>query len=166
MYLKRMLIGLTVVFSGLTITACSTEKRTAPQLEDWGETSANGYSAGGETMSLVLEKRPDLFTAYLHCSSRWDGKYEKVVKQQLPIYFAVGEDDEYYGSQPTIEAYQELYELYQEQGLSQDEIASLLVLDIKPEKYFQERGISDQHAGGLEFAYDEAIMSWLFQSNL
>ncbi|MDO4293334.1 MAG: prolyl oligopeptidase family serine peptidase [Eubacteriales bacterium] len=160
----------------------------APQLEDWGETSANqtielieyfmknynidpekvyanGYSAGGETMSLVLEKRPDLFTAYLHCSSRWDGKYEKVVKQQLPIYFVVGEEDEYYGSQPTIEAYQELYELYQEQGLSQDEIASLLVLDIKPEKYFQERGISDQHAGGLEFAYDEAIMSWLFQSN-
>ncbi|MDO4293335.1 MAG: hypothetical protein Q4C65_08950 [Eubacteriales bacterium] len=31
MYLKRMLIGLTVVFSGLTITACATEKRTAPQ---------------------------------------------------------------------------------------------------------------------------------------
>ena len=34
---------------------------------------ANGYSGGGETMSRVLGKRPELFTAYLHCSSQWDG---------------------------------------------------------------------------------------------
>ena len=61
----------------------------APQLNDWGETSANqtialleyfleeyhidpsqvygsGYSGGGETMSIVMGKRPELFTAYLH----------------------------------------------------------------------------------------------------
>ena len=60
----------------------------APQLDDWGETSAeqtialveyfmdhypvdstsvyiNGYSGGGETLSLVLEKRPELFTRAL-----------------------------------------------------------------------------------------------------
>lgn len=74
----------------------------APQLNDWGETSAeqtivlteylldayhidpnrvyaNGYSGGGETMSLVMGMRPDLFTAYLQCSSQWDGAYEPVV---------------------------------------------------------------------------------------
>ena len=68
----------------------------APQLSDWEETSADqtialveyfidhynidtsrvyasGYSGGGETMSLVMGKRPDLFTAYLQCSSQWDG---------------------------------------------------------------------------------------------
>lgn len=62
----------------------------APQLSDWGETSADqtialveyflkkynidrsrvygeGYSGGGETMSLVMGKRPELFTAYLQC---------------------------------------------------------------------------------------------------
>lgn len=68
----------------------------APQLSDWGETSANqtialveyflenynidrsrvyanGFSGGGETMSIAVGKRPDLFTAYLQVSSKWDG---------------------------------------------------------------------------------------------
>lgn len=90
----------------------------APQLSDWGETSANqtialaeyfleaynidrtkvygnGFSGGGETMSLVMGKRPDLFTAYLQVSSQWDGEYEPVVRQRLPIYFAIGRNDEY-----------------------------------------------------------------------
>lgn len=67
----------------------------APQLNDWGQTSAdqtieltqyflthyiinpstvyiNGYS-GGETLSLVLAKQPELYTAALMCSSQWDG---------------------------------------------------------------------------------------------
>jgi len=48
----------------------------------------NGYSGGGETMSLVLGKRPDLLTAYLHVSSKWDGGYEAVVRQRLQVYFA------------------------------------------------------------------------------
>ncbi len=82
----------------------------APQLSDWGETSANqtialveyfleaynidkskvygnGFSGGGETMSQVMGKRPDLFTAYLQVSSQWDGAYELVVEQRLPVYF-------------------------------------------------------------------------------
>ena len=90
----------------------------APQLNDWGKTSAeqtialteyllahynidpdrvyaNGYSGGGETMSRVLGMRPDLFTAYLHCSSQWDGAYEPVVKARIPVYLVVGEGDEY-----------------------------------------------------------------------
>lgn len=68
----------------------------APQLNDWGQTSAdqtieltqyflthyiinpskvyiNGYSGGGETLSLVLAKQPELYTAALMCSSQWDG---------------------------------------------------------------------------------------------
>ena len=62
----------------------------APQLCDWGETSAkqtvaltryflerynidsekvylNGYSGGGETGSLVMEIAPEIYTAFLHC---------------------------------------------------------------------------------------------------
>ena len=91
----------------------------APQLEDWGETSADqtialaeyflanynidessvyaeGYSGGGETMSQVMGKRPELFTAYLQCSSQWDGAYEN------------------------------LYGLYREAGLSDEEIMGWL----------------------------------------
>lgn len=157
----------------------------APQLNDWGETSAdqtialvkyileqynidsekvyaNGYSGGGETMSLVLGKAPELFTAYLQVSSQWDGTYEPVAEQRIPIYFVIGRDDEYYGSEPTKKAYDTLHRLYEEQGLTDEEINSLLVLDIKDEDYFSERKAPNEHGGGGLVAYDDEIMGWLF----
>ena len=114
-------------------------------------------------MSQVMGLRPDLFTAYLHCSSRWDGDYEPVVESQTPVYLVVGAEDEYYGSEPTQNAYDQLYQLYRQAGLSDEEIAQLLVLDIKDASYFQERGVSNQHGGGNLFAQDQDIMCWLFQ---
>lgn len=157
----------------------------APQLSDWGDTSANqtialveyflenynidaskvygnGFSGGGETMSQVVGKRPDLFTAYLQVSSQWDGEYEPVVEQRLPVYFAIGRNDEYYGSEPTQRAYDTLHGLYEEQGLSNAEIDELLVLDIKEHDYFTDRNMTNEHGGGGLFAFDEEIMGWLF----
>ena len=157
----------------------------APQLSDWGETSADqtialveyflanynidpdrvygeGYSGGGETMSQVMGKRPELFTAYLQCSSQWDGDYEPVIESRTPVYFVIGESDEYYGSQPTQEAYDNLYELYRQEGLSDEEISQLLVLDIKEADYFESQGVTVQHGGGNLFAQDEEIMGWRF----
>ncbi len=43
------------------------------------------------------------------------------------------------------------------------EIDKLLVLDIKDSSYFTVRGISNQHGGGAQFAFDEEIMGWLFE---
>lgn len=157
----------------------------APQLSDWGETSArqtislveyflehynidpdhiyaNGYSGGGETMSRVLGMRPDLFTAYLHCSSQWDGAYEPVVQSRTPVYLVVGAEDEYYGAAPTQEAYDNLRALYEQAGLSDSEIDRLLVLDIKDASYFAQGGAPNQHGGGNLFARDAQIMGWLF----
>lgn len=157
----------------------------APQLNDWGENSANqtialleyfmevynidrskvygnGFSGGGETMSQVMGKRPDLFTAYLQVSSQWDGEYEPVAEQRVPVYFAIGQGDEYYGSGPSQEAYDALHDLYVRQGLSEAEIDKLLVLDIKEHEYFSNQGMSNEHGGGGLFAYDEEIMGWLF----
>lgn len=157
----------------------------APQLSDWGETSAEqtialteylldaynidpdrvyaeGYSGGGETMSRVMGLRPDLFTAYLQCSSQWDGAYEPVVEARVPVYFVIGESDEYYGSEPSREAYNQLHELYTEAGLSEEEIDQFLVLDIKDAAYFTEGGAFNQHGGGFLFAQDPEIMGWLF----
>lgn len=157
----------------------------APQLGDWGETSAdqtialveyflerynidsskvygNGFSGGGETMSIVMGKRPDLFTAYLQVSSKWDGEYEPVTEQHLPVYFAIGRNDEYYGCEPTQEAYNTLHTLYEHQGLTDEEIDKLLVLDIKEHDYFTQRDFSNEHGGGGLFAYDGEIMGWLF----
>lgn len=158
----------------------------APQLSDWGETSADqtialveyflanynidesrvfgeGYSGGGETMSQVMGKRPDLFTAYLQCSSQWDGDYEPVVENRTPVYFVIGEDDEYYGSGPSREAYETLREMYQDEGLTDEEIDEILVLDVKDADYFESRGVTAQHGGGNLFAADDKIMGWLFE---
>ena len=96
---------------------------------------SNGYSGGGETLALILGKKPELFTAALMCSSKWDGAYEPVTEAKTPVYFVIGESDEYYGSEPFKEAYQILYELYAERGLAKSEIDNLLVLDIKEKNF-------------------------------
>lgn len=157
----------------------------SPQLDDWGETSANhaialteyflehynidpdrvylhGMSGGGETGSLVMGKRPELYAAYLMISSKWDGDLSVLAQAKTPVYLAIGEDDSYYGSDSLKEAYARLCELYREQGLGEEEIDRLVVLDVKPQEYFTKRGFRDQHAGGQAFAHDEQIMGWLF----
>ena len=157
----------------------------APQLNDWGQTSAdqtieltqyflthyiintskvyiNGYSGGGETLSLVLAKQPELYTAALMCSSQWDGAYEPVVEMKTPVYFVIGESDEYYGSEPFKEAYQQIHELYKEQGLPESEIDKLVVLDVKDKDYFEGTPVTYQHGGGYLFCRDKEIMGWLF----
>lgn len=155
------------------------------QLNDWGETSANmaielteyfinhynidtnkvylhGMSGGGETGSIVMGKRLELFTAYLETSSRWDGDLNVLAKAKTPVYMAIAENDTYYGSGYLKNAYNELYELYTKQGLSNREINEILVLDVKEDGYFTERGYRDQHAGGNAFSADEEVMGWLF----
>ena len=156
------------------------------QLNDWGETSARqaialteyflsaynidptrvyltGYSGGGETGSIVMGMRPELYTAYLMVSSKWDGNMETLAAAHTPVYLVTGEADSYYGSAPMKRAYAEIHALYEEQGLSDAEIDELLVLDVKQEDYFTARGYTDQHAGGMAIAKDEEIMNWLFK---
>lgn len=157
----------------------------APQLNDWGDTSANeavalteylldtyniddekvfisGYSGGGETMSRVLEKRPELFTAALHVSSVWDGNLQPLADSRTPVYMVIGENDEYYGSTSIISTYQSLRALYVQEGFTDAEITELLVLDVKDTDYFLSHGTSNHHGGGGLVAYDEEIMGWLF----
>ena len=157
----------------------------APQLNDWGETSArqtvaltrylighynidpkkvylNGYSGGGETGSLVMEMAPDLYTAFLHCSSQWDGDLQPLAEAGTPIYMVTGENDSYYGSSSVRETYDKLVQLYRDKGLTGDQIEKLVVLDLKDQAWFDARGIRDQHGGGGYFAHEEDIMNWLF----
>ena len=180
--------GVNLKMEGFAFEAMKYKKNmiiAAPQPDDWGKTSAkqvigltryllesyqidpskvyiSGYSGGGETLSLALGMEPELYAAALHVSSQWDGDYEPVVKSRTPVYFAIGEKDSYYGSGPAKEAYQKLYALYEEKGLTEKEIAGLLVLDVKKQGYFDAGGVSDQHGGGALFAYDDSVMGWLF----
>ena len=157
----------------------------SPQLSDWRETSARqtialteylleaynidpeqiyleGYSGGGETGSLVMGMRPELYTAYLMVSSQWDGDLEVLAQAKTPVYLVTGEQDSYYGSDSMKNAAAQLHALYERQGLSEEEIDRLLVLDVKPQSYFTDRGISNQHGGGMAIAKDKEIMGWLF----
>ncbi len=157
----------------------------APQPNDWGETSKrqtiglteymlaayninpdmvyiSGYSGGGETLSLAVSERPELYTAALIVSSKWDGDLAEVAAKKTPIYFVIGEGDEYYGSNPAKNAYEELVTLYKHMEINEDMVRQLAILDIKDERYFSEKGVSNQHGGGGLFAEDETVMGWLF----
>ena len=155
------------------------------QLDDWGERSADmtvalteyflstynidlnrvylhGMSGGGETGSLVLGKRPELYTAYLGTSSQWDGDLNVLASARTPVYLAIGAQDSYYGADSFKSAYAQLKALYEAQGLTQEEIDRILVLDIREQDYFTQQGYHDQHAGGQAFAHDASVMGWLF----
>jgi len=154
----------------------------APQLDDWGMTSARqtielteyllaeydidadrvfieGYSGGGETMSLVLQEAPYLYSRALHVSSQWDGDFTALVNEHLPLYIFIGENDEYYGSDKIRNTYAEMAELYRQKG---EDINNYVVLDVKDGAYFKERNISNQHGGGMLASCDEEVMNWMF----
>lgn len=161
----------------------------SPQLDDWGEQSAadvieltewllgtynvdservylSGCSGGGETVSIVLGERPELYRRALHTISQWDGDIDALADAEVPVYLAIGEHDDYYGPEPAREAYEQIVAAYRERELSEERIDELVVLDVKPTSYFTERGFSadnSQHAaGGYLFAHDNEIMGWLF----
>ncbi|MBQ1435319.1 MAG: prolyl oligopeptidase family serine peptidase, partial [Clostridia bacterium] len=135
----------------------------SPQLNDWGETSAretvalteyfiahysidpdkvylHGYSSGGETGSIVMALRPELYTAYLMTSSKWDGDISALTRAKTPVYLAVGEDDSYYGSSPMKKAYEDIAAAYRGAGLTEEETERLVVLDVKDQAYFTAAG--------------------------
>lgn len=157
----------------------------APQLMDWHERSARetidlteyllshfnidrkqvyleGFSGGGETGSLVMGMRPDLYTAFLAVSTRWDGDLAVLASSRRPVYMAVGDNDSYYGPEPLKRAYEELRSIYEKEGLDDSSIDGLAVIDVRSQPFFEEHGFTDQHAGGDAFAFDEYVMSWLF----
>ena len=154
------------------------------QLTDWGETSARqaielteyfienfsvdenriyaaGYSAGGETMSQAVAMRPDLYAAYLHGASQWDGDYAPLAEEGVSVYIFMAENDEYYGSQRARDAYSGLRDAYEEAGMTTEEIDRLLQVEIPSNEYFNQMGIYNYHGGG-NVVFDQArILNWI-----
>lgn len=155
------------------------------QLTDWGETSARqaielteyfiqhfavdpnrvyatGYSAGGETMSRGVALRPDLYAAYLHGASQWDGDFAPIAKNGVAVYIFMAENDEYYGSDRAREAYDGLHQAYVDAGWTEEEIAGVLQIQTPDNAWFAERGISGNYHGGATVVYDQAeILEWV-----
>lgn len=155
------------------------------QLTDWGEKSArqsielteyflanfpvnadrvyaSGYSAGGETMSQAVAMRPDLYAAYLHCASKWDGTYAPVAKDgKMAVYIFMAENDEAYGSKRAWEAYDGLRDAYRDLGWSDERIAKVLKIETPNNEYFNKHGIYNYHGGVSILFDDKSILEWI-----
>ena len=122
---------------------------------------AAGYSAGGETMSQAVALRPDIYAAYLHGASQWDGALAPIAENSIAVYIYMAENDEYYGSQKARDAYDGLYGAYKELGFSDNEIDEKLRLEIPDNEYFNSRGIYNYHGGGNIVFDDPNIIEWV-----
>lgn len=121
-----------------------------------------GYSYGGETLSLVMGTKPELYSAALQCASQWNGDPEVLAKARVPIRIALGDDDEFYTVKDARRFADELRTLYRAQGLSEREINRLVVLDIKDSSYFEGRDGGQHGSGSPLMANDPELMGWLF----
>ena len=155
------------------------------QLTDWQETSARqaielteyfihhfsvdqnrvyavGYSAGGETMSQAVSIRPDLYAAYLHGASQWDGEFTPIAEHGVAVYIFMAENDEYYGSQRAWDAYNGLYAAYESAGWAEEEIDTVLQIQTPDNLWFAQRGITENYHGGGNAVFDEpSILDWI-----
>ncbi len=124
---------------------------------------AAGYSAGGETMSQAVSMRPDLYAAYLHGASQWDGTFEPIAENGVAVYIFMAENDEYYGSGKARDAYNGLHEAYLDTGLTESQIEDVLCLEIPDNEYFNSRGIYNYHGGGNLLFQDRSILNWMIE---
>ncbi len=138
-----------------------TEYFTQHYAVDQSRIYAAGYSAGGETMSQAVSMRPDLFAAYLHGASQWDGSYEPIAENGVAVYIYMADGDEYYGSDKARSAYNGLLTAYQNAGWTQDDIEKVLRLEIPDNAFFNEKGIYNYH-GGANVLFDDAEnLNWV-----
>ena len=155
------------------------------QLTDWHDTSARqaielteyflanfsvdvsrvyaaGYSAGGETMSQAVSMRPDLYAAYLHGASQWDGDYAPIAENGTAVYIFMAEHDEYYGSQRAWSAYNSLHDAYEEAGWSEEQISNVLQIQTPNDEWFAQRGVtSNYHGGGNVVFWEDDVLNWV-----
>ena len=122
---------------------------------DTGRVYAAGYSAGGETMSRALSMRPDLYAAYLHGASQWDGDYESIAENGVAVYIYMAEGDEYYGSDKAHSAYENLHAAYENVGLSDADIDKVLRIETPDNAFSNEKGIYNYH-GGANVVFDDS----------
>lgn len=132
---------------------------------DTSRVYAAGYSAGGETMSQAVALRPDLYAAYIHGGSQWDGAYDTVAENHVAVYIFMAENDEYYGSQKARDAYANLHAAYEKTGLSDSQIDQFLQLNIPDNAYFNAKGIYNYHGGGSVVFDDVNVLNWVLSQH-
>lgn len=119
---------------------------------------------GGSAMDCckAVSMRPDLYAAYLHGASQWDGDYAPIAKNGVAVYIFMAENDEYYGSERAWDAYNSLYDAYSEAGWSEEQIADVLQIQTPDDEWFAQRGITGNYHGGGNVVFGEDnILNWI-----
>lgn len=121
-----------------------------------------------------MELKPELYKAALFLSSKWNGDPAPLIQARTPIYLFTAEHDSYYGSDPVRRNYQYIHDLYMQNGLSEEEITDLLVMDIRTDSeldvlrsdHTAEIGTAyaiGYHAAGMLAAFNKNVMNWVFR---
>ena len=117
-------------------------------------------------MGGAVSMRPDLYAAYLHGASQWDGEFTPIAEHNVAVYIFMAEDDEYYGSQRARDAYNGLHEAYENMGRSDDEIDAVLQIQTPNKEWFAQRGITGNYHGGGNVVFEEAsVLHWIVSHN-
>ena len=114
-----------------------------------------------ETMSRAVSMRPDLYTAYLHGASQWDGSYAPIAENSVAIYIYMADGDEYYGSAKARSAYENLHEAYENAGWSDTDIDKVLRIETPDNAFFNEKGIYNYHGGANVVFDDPDNLNWV-----
>ena len=74
----------------------------------------------------------------------------------------MAEGDEYYGPQRAQDAYDGLFEAYQDQGWSDEEIKGVLQIQTPDAAWFAQRGVTRNYHGGGNVVFEEdSILNWI-----
>ena len=113
-------------------------------------------------MSQAVSMRPDLYAAYLHGASQWDGDYAPIAENGTAVYIFMAEHDEYYGFQRAWSAYNNLHDAYEEAGWNEEQISDVLQIQMPNDEWFAQRGItSNYHGGGNVVFGEEDVLNWV-----
>ena len=113
-----------------------------------------------ETISQAISMRPDLYAAYLHGASQWDGEYAPIAENGVAVYIFMAQNDEYYGSERAWSAYNSLRDAYVEAGWN--EIDIVLQIQTPDNNWFAQRGVTGNYHGGGNLVFDETeILEWV-----
>lgn len=116
----------------------------------------------GAVQPEAVSMRPDLYAAYLHGASQWDGDYAPIAKNGVAVYIFMAENDEYYGSERAWDAYNSLHDAYSEAGWSEEQIADVLQIQTPDDEWFAQRGITGNYHGGGNVVFGEdKILNWI-----
>ena len=105
--------------------------------------------------------RPDLYAAYLHGASQWDGSYAPIADNGVAVYIYMAEGDEYYGSAKARSAYDNLHEAYENAGWSGADIDRVLRIETPDNAFFNAKGIYNYHGGANVVFDDPDNLNWV-----